>query len=129
MKKYKDVVEKAKVCEEELAAFKEKAIHFENKSNDLETSYHLIKEEVDKIKKDTVAISEKIRSLERDMKQKYGSKTDLTIEQNGDALEFVLQKRGVCIALEFSFQFVHSHPQSEYIFEDTLHSNLYKLLL
>ena len=37
-------------------------------------------------------IREKIRSLERDMKQKYGSKTDLTIEQNGDALEFVLQK-------------------------------------
>ena len=63
MKKYKDVVEKAKVCEEELIAYKEKAIHFENKSNDLETSYHLIKDEVDKIKKDTVAISEKIRSL------------------------------------------------------------------
>lgn len=63
MKKYKDIVEKAKVCEEELAAFKEKAIHFENKSNDLETSYHLIKDEVDKIKKDTLAISEKIRSL------------------------------------------------------------------
>jgi chemotaxis protein MotB len=63
MKKYKDVVEKAKVCEEELIAYKEKAIHFENKSNDLETSYHLIKEEVEKIKKDTVAISEKIRSL------------------------------------------------------------------
>ncbi|MFN5442706.1 MAG: ATP-binding protein [Crocinitomicaceae bacterium] len=37
-------------------------------------------------------IKEKIRSLERDMKQKYGSKTDLTIEQNGDALEYVLQK-------------------------------------
>jgi nitrogen fixation/metabolism regulation signal transduction histidine kinase len=37
-------------------------------------------------------IREKIRSLERDMKQKYGSKTDLTIEQNGDALEYVLQK-------------------------------------
>ena len=53
MKKYKDVVEKAKVCEEELIAYKEKAIHFENKSNDLETSYHLIKEEVEKIKKDT----------------------------------------------------------------------------
>jgi chemotaxis protein MotB len=63
MKKYKDVVEKAKVYEEELAGFKEKAIHFENKSNDLETSYHLIKEEVDKIKKDTVAITEKMRSL------------------------------------------------------------------
>lgn len=63
MKKYKDVVEKAKVCEEELIAYKEKAIHFENKSNDLETSYHQIKDEVDKIKKDTVAISEKIRSL------------------------------------------------------------------
>jgi chemotaxis protein MotB len=63
MKKYKDVVEKAKVCEEELIAYKEKAIHFENKSNDLETSYHLIKEEVEKIKKDTVAISDKIRSL------------------------------------------------------------------
>lgn len=63
MKKYKDVVEKAKICEEELAAYKEKAIHFENKSNDLETSYHQIKDEVDRIKKDTVAISEKIRSL------------------------------------------------------------------
>ena len=37
-------------------------------------------------------IKEKIRSLERDMKQKYGTKTNLTIEQNGDALEYVLQK-------------------------------------
>jgi len=63
MKKYKDVVEKAKICEEELISYKEKAIHFENKSNDLETSYHLIKDEVDKIKKDTVTISDKIRSL------------------------------------------------------------------
>jgi chemotaxis protein MotB len=63
MKKYKDVVEKAKVCEEELASLKEKAIHYENKSNDLETSYNIIKEEVDKIKKDTISISEKIRSL------------------------------------------------------------------
>lgn len=37
-------------------------------------------------------IREKIRSLERDLKQKYGTKQNLTIEQNGEALEYVLQK-------------------------------------
>ena len=37
-------------------------------------------------------IKEKIRSLERDLKQKFGGVTNLSIEQNGDALEYVLQK-------------------------------------
>jgi len=38
------------------------------------------------------ALTEKIKYLERDIKQRYGEKEVLSIEENGNALEYILQK-------------------------------------
>lgn len=63
LKKYNDATEKAKVCEEELKALKDKAINFESKSNELESAVQRLTEEVTRLKIDTTQLGEKVRLL------------------------------------------------------------------
>ena len=63
LKKYNDVTEKARLCEEELASLKDKAIKFESKSNELEASYAQLLKEATQLKLDTTDLGEKLRTL------------------------------------------------------------------
>lgn len=69
LKKYNDVAAKAKLCEEELSTLSDKAINFENKSNELDSKYNLLVNEVEKLKKDTTKIGESFRMLQTDCKK------------------------------------------------------------
>ena len=63
LKKYHDVAEKARLCEEELNALKDKAINNENKANELESQLGLITKEATQLRQDTTNLGEKLRLL------------------------------------------------------------------
>ena len=54
MKKYNDVKDKARLCEEELNALKDKAINFETKSNELDAMLQVLQKEATQLKLDTI---------------------------------------------------------------------------
>ena len=68
MKKYNDVKDKARLCEEELNALKDKAINFETKSNELDSRLNTLLKEATQLKLDTTNLGE----LLRDLRTKYG---------------------------------------------------------
>ena len=68
MKKYNDVKDKARLCEEELNALKDKAINFETKSNELDSKLSALQKEATQLKLDTTNLGE----LLRDLRTKYG---------------------------------------------------------
>jgi chemotaxis protein MotB len=63
LKKYHDVAEKARLCEEELNALKDKAINNENKANELESQLGLLSKEATQLRQDTTSLGEKCRLL------------------------------------------------------------------
>jgi chemotaxis protein MotB len=63
LKKYHDVAEKARLCEEELNALKDKAINNENKANELESQLGLLTKEATQLRQDTTNLGEKLRLL------------------------------------------------------------------
>ena len=68
MKKYNDIKDKARLCEEELNALKEKAITYETKSNELEANLTALQKEAAQLKIDTTQLGEKLR----DLRSKFG---------------------------------------------------------
>jgi len=68
MKKYNDVKDKARLCEEELNALKDKAINFETKSNELGATLNVLQKEATQLKLDTTNLGE----LLRDLRTKFG---------------------------------------------------------
>jgi chemotaxis protein MotB len=65
LKKYNDLLVKAKSCDEELALIKDKSIDFESKTNELEVAYTKTQKEIFKLIADTSEIGENFRSLKR----------------------------------------------------------------
>lgn len=63
-KKYYDLVEREKLCSEELAKYKTTAITNEDKAKELEANLSTMKVEVEKLRMDTVALGDKIRSIQ-----------------------------------------------------------------
>ena len=68
MKKYNDVKDKARLCEEELNALKDKAINFETKSNELGATLNVLQKEATQLKLDTTNLGE----LLLDLRTKFG---------------------------------------------------------
>ena len=63
-KKYNELLERERVCNEELASFKSAAMNHEDRAKDLDARFAVLKEEVSKLKKDTAQIGEKYRLLQ-----------------------------------------------------------------
>lgn len=63
-KKYNELLERERVCNEELASFKSAAMNHEDRAKDLDARFAVLKEEVSKLKKDTAHIGEKYRLLQ-----------------------------------------------------------------
>lgn len=62
-KKYNELVEKEKVCGEELAKFKSEALNNEAKAKNFQTKYEVIQEELTQLKSDTTELGNKYRNL------------------------------------------------------------------
>lgn len=62
-KKYKELVEREKVCSEELEKFKRSSLDFESKYKDFQVLYDVAAADLAKIKKDTSVLGEKYRQL------------------------------------------------------------------
>jgi len=65
-KKYKELVEREKVCSAELEKFKRSSLDFEAKYKDYQVLYDVASAELAKIKKDTTILGEKYRKLFQD---------------------------------------------------------------
>lgn len=63
-KKYNELAEKEKACNEELAKYKSAAIDFESKFKDCDTRLGLLNAEVDQMKKDTARIGDELRLVQ-----------------------------------------------------------------
>lgn len=65
-KKYKDLVEREKLCSEELAKFKNSSLDYEGKAKDLQVRFDVIQKEVGVLKKDTAELGSALRLLKVD---------------------------------------------------------------
>jgi chemotaxis protein MotB len=63
-KKYNELVERERVCSEELATFKSSALDSEGKVKELSTRYEQLKKDVNQLKKDTLKIGSDYRFLQ-----------------------------------------------------------------
>ena len=55
-KKYNELVERERICSEELATYKASAIENEGKAKELEARYDQLKKDVAQLKKDTLQL-------------------------------------------------------------------------
>lgn len=83
-KKYNDLVEKEKLCSEELQKFKTNALNYEGEAKDLRSKYELLTSQVESLKADTSSLGHKYRTLFA----KYDkiAKINETLELNYDKL-------------------------------------------
>ena len=65
-KKYKDLMEREKVCSEELAKFKKSSGEYEALSKDLQTKFDIASKDLAQLSKDTAILGNKYRLLQRD---------------------------------------------------------------
>jgi chemotaxis protein MotB len=72
-KKYNDLLEKEKVCSEELARYKSSSLDYEAKSKTLEARLETINKEVTALKKDTSDLGNRFRSLQAQYEKATGS--------------------------------------------------------
>lgn len=63
-KKYNELVERERICSEELAGYKNAALTNEGKAKELETRYEQLKKDVTQLKKDTLQIGSDYRFLQ-----------------------------------------------------------------
>jgi chemotaxis protein MotB len=63
-KKYNDLVEKEKICAEELEKYKTSSINFEGKATDLQSKYNVLTKEVLSLKADTTKLGQDFRLLQ-----------------------------------------------------------------
>lgn len=73
-KKYNELVERERICSEELANYKNAAITNEGKAKDLEAKYDQLKKDVTELKKDTLKMGSDYRFLQ--------AQYDLMVAQN-----------------------------------------------
>lgn len=62
-KRYNELVEREKLCSEELATYKANSLTNEGKAKDFETRYELLKKDVTVLKKDTLQLGSNLRFL------------------------------------------------------------------
>ena len=84
-KKYNELVERERLCSEELANYKEQAITNEGKAKDLEAKYDQLKKDVADLKKDTLKLGSDYRFLQ--------AQYDLMVAQNEAAERKIDQMR------------------------------------
>ena len=65
-KKYNELVEREKTCSEELAKYKKMSMDYESLAKDLELKFDLANKGLIKLRKETSALGEKLRLLNRD---------------------------------------------------------------
>lgn len=82
-KKYKELVQREKVCAEELEKFKQSSLDFESKYKDFQVLYDVAAADLVSIKKDTSVLGEKFRLLFQDF---------LALTAENDALEKTYDK-------------------------------------
>lgn len=82
-KKYKELVQREKVCSEELEKFKQSSLDFESKYKDFQVLYDVAAADLISIKKDTSLLGEKFRMLFQDF---------LALTAENDALEKTYDK-------------------------------------
>ena len=116
-KKYNDLVEKEKLCSDELLQYKNNSIENEGRAKDISAKYAVLKDEVTALRKDTNNIGEKYRMLQAqydkivmqsmayekrlDQERKTGSQTTNALQSDLDASNMELQrKQGVLNDLE-----------------------------
>lgn len=63
-KKYNELVERERVCSEELATYKASALNNEGKAKELETRYEQLKQDVSRLKADTLKMGSDLRFLQ-----------------------------------------------------------------
>lgn len=63
-KKYNELVERERVCSEELATYKASALSNEGKAKELETRYEQLKQDVSRLKADTLKMGSDLRFLQ-----------------------------------------------------------------
>lgn len=63
-KKYNELVEREKLCSEELAKYKNSAITFEDKAKELEGRLIVLQDDISNLKEDTTHLSEKYKLLQ-----------------------------------------------------------------
>lgn len=73
-KKYKELVERERICSEELAGYKTTALTNEGKAKDFEAKYEQLKKDVSALKKDTLKMGSDYRFLQ--------AQYDLMVSQN-----------------------------------------------
>lgn len=120
-KKYNDLVEKEKLCSEELLQFKNNSIENEGRAKDIQAKYAVLKDEVAALRKDTNNIGDKYRMLQAqydkiviqsmayekrlDQERKTGSQTTIALQTDLDASNMELQrKQGVLNDLEIELK-------------------------
>ena len=83
-KRYNELVEKEKLCSEELAKFKNSSLNFEADATDLKSRFDVLSKEADQLKKDTTNLGRGHRIL----LAKYDKLTQLneTLETNYDKI-------------------------------------------
>lgn len=116
-KKYNDLVEKEKICSDELLQYKNNSIENEGKAKDIQAKYTVLKDEVAALRKDTGNISSKFRMLQAqydkivmqslayekrlEQERKTGSQTTSALQSDLEASNMELQrKQGVLNELE-----------------------------
>jgi chemotaxis protein MotB len=83
-KRYNELVEKEKLCSEELAKFKNSSLNFEADATDLKSRFDVLSKESDQLKKDTTSLGREHRTL----LAKYDKLTQIneTLETNYDKI-------------------------------------------
>ncbi len=97
-KKYNDLVEKEKLCSEELNKFKTSALDYEGKAKDLQSKYELLTAQVEGLKADTSELGHKYRTLYA----KYDKVAQIneTLELNYDKLRLTGAKESATLHSE-----------------------------
>ena len=116
-KKYNDLVEKEKICADELSKYRNNSIENEGLAKDIQAKFAVLQNEVSALRKDTSNIGEKFRMLQAqydkivmqsmayekrlDQERKTGSQTTSALQSDLDASNMELQrKQGVLNDLE-----------------------------
>ncbi len=108
-KKYKELVEKEKICSEELQRYKTSSLNFEGQATDYMKRYDVLTKEVDALKSDTSRLGHEHRTLQAqwnkmmadnkalesqfDVYRKTGEKTTASLQKDLESKNLELQRK------------------------------------
>lgn len=108
-KKYKELVERQRVCSEELEKYKTSALNYEGKATDYMARYEALTKEVSTLKSDTAALGQNLRMQQMQMNKlkdenkaletqfdgyrKMGEKTTASLQKDLESKNLELQRK------------------------------------